>query len=889
MRWYRRLFRRTETEKQLNAELRFHLDQQVTDQIAAGMTREEARRRARLEFGGLDQVKEECRDLGVARLVETLIQDIRYGLRQLRRNPGFTAVAVITLALGIGANTAIFSVVDGVLLVPLPFPHPNHLVFVWETLPRTKHTDAISYPNFRDWRREVRSFQQMAAFGASDYELARPGRPAHIYGYEISPRFFATLGVKLTMGREFTQQEDQPGGPPAVIISNRLWRTRFAGNPSVLGKVMTLNGVDRAIIGVAPPGFHLFTPQDVYTPLGQRNPAFLNPRGSHDDMVAIARFKSGVSMAQGQSEMNAIQQHLDQVFPNADRGLGAKIVPFKQQIVGKVGGMLLLLLGAVGLVLLIACANVANLLLARSAARSREFALRSALGASRIRVVRQLLTESVLLSVAGGALGLLVAARGVRPVLAVVPGSLPRSQDIHLSIPVLFFALVVAVAVGVLFGMTPALKVSTINLQETLKEGGRTLSGGRSRAQSSLVVFQMALTLVLLVGAGLLFRTIRHMWNTNPGFDIQHVITFKVGLSPSAAKTGSSTRAAYEQLLERIRTIPGVKAAGLTYIIPLGGLNNTVPFWIGSQKPSVIDASPRMMVFDTDPDYLRVLKIPLLRGRFFTQGDNTKSPCVAAIDSIFARTYFPGKDPLGQTLTFGFVSPIGPCRIIGVVGHVRHWGLGAPVANPAYYAQAQSYYPLYQIPDRYWSVGGLGSMSFLVRTPLAAADLIPEIRKVIYGAGIRQSVYDIKTMGQIAAASMASQRFPMILLGIFAGLALLLASVGIYGVISYSVTARVHEIGVRMALGAQRGDVFRMVIAQGLRVALAGLVIGAATALILTRALPSFSNLIYGVGPGDPLTFTVISLLLIGVALLACYIPARRATKVDPMVALRHE
>ena len=884
---------RKQRDRDLDEEIRSHLVMAARERIEQGEDPAKAEASVRREFGNETLVKEVTRDMWGWGWLETLLQDLRYGLRQLRRNPGFTAVAVVTLALGIGANTAIFSVVDGVLLAPLPYPHPDRLVAVWETLPRSKHIDAISYPNFRDWLREARLFQRMSAFGDADYELTSPGMPEHVWGYEISPGFFATLGVKLTLGREFTPQEDRHGGAPAVIISNRMWRERFAASPEALGKVLDLNGVARTIVGVAPPEFRLFERQDVYTPLGQRNSMFLGPRGSHIDMVSVARLKPGVSIAQAQAEMDAIQDHLDQLYPEEDRGLGAEVVPLKQQIVGNVGGTLLLLLGAVGLVLLIACANVANLLLARAVARMREFAIRSALGANRARVVRQLLTESVLLSLAGGGLGLLIAKWGVRLMLAAVPGSLPRSYDIRLNVPVLLFAFGVAVAVGILFGLAPALKSSKFDVQETLKEGGRTASSGQHHAQSSLVIFQMALTLVLLVGAGLLFRTIRHLWETNPGFDPQHVVTFKVGLSPSAAGTGASTRAAYQQLLERLRMIPGVEAADLTFILPLAGDNNTAPFWIGSQKPAVVQAAPRMMVFDTGPDYIRVMRIPLLRGRFFTPEDTTKSPCVAAIDAVFARTYFPDKDPLGQNLTFGWTPPLGPCRIVGVVGHVRHWGLGAPGIRargaPGAYTRAQSYYPLYQIPDGYWSAGHLESMSILVRTPLDAAALMPAIKKAVYGAGRNQSVYDVRSMEQIVSDSMSSQRFPMILLGVFAGLALLLASVGIYGVISYSVTQRAHEVGIRMALGARERDVFRMVIGQGLRLALVGLAIGVIAALILTRLLSSFSDLLYGVRASDPATFVTVSLVLTGVAILACYIPARRATKVDPMVALRHE
>jgi predicted permease len=883
------LFKQSRLERELNEELAHHIELKAQEYVQSGMSPQEARYAALRAFGGVEQRKEQCRDAARLRWVEDFIQDVRFGLRQLRRDHGFTAVAVITLAFGIGANTAIFSVVNGVLLAPLPYPQPARLVVIWETLPRTQHTVSISYPNFRDWQRDAHSFQDMAAVGYSDYELTNPGVPEHIWGMDISSGFFKTLGVRLAAGREFTPQEEKPGGARAAIISNRLWRDRFAGSRYVLGKAVDLNGIDHTIVGVAPLHFNLYGQAtfgpSVYTPLGQFNPAYLNPRGIHAGLFSVARLGPGVSLAHAQVEMTTIQANLDRIYPDSDRGLGTKVVSLKQQIVGHTSEILLLLFGAVGLVLLIACANVANLLLARSAARSGEFAVRSALGASRGRVVRQLLTESTILAMAGGALGLVIAAWGVRLVLAVVQGSLPRSNDVGLNAPVLLVALTVAVVVGVMFGLAPALGSSHFNLQEELKEGGRTASSRRHRAQNTLVIFQMALTLVLLVGTGLLFHTIRHLWDTNPGFDARHVITFNVGLSPSAAKTGVATQRAYQQLVARIRQLPGVKAVGLTYVLPLTGDPNITPFWIGSQRPAVTQAAPRMMVFDTDPDYLRVMRIPLLRGRFFTRHDNLKSPCVAAIDSDFERIYFPNKDPIGQTLTFGWTPPIGPCRIVGVVGHVRHSGLSVPGT----YRPDQSYIPLYQIPDKYWSEGHLGSMAILVRTPLDRAIMLPEIKKVVYGAGRQQTIYDVQTMEQVLSDSMWHRRFLMILLGIFAGLALLLASVGIYGVVSYSVTQRVHEIGIRMALGAERRDVFRMVIGQGFRLSFTGLAAGFAGALILTRALSSFSDLLDGVSASDPLTFALVSFLLISVALLACYIPARRATKVDPMVALRYE
>lgn len=816
----------------------------------------------------------------------TLIQDLRYALRMLRKSPGFTAIAVVTLALGIGANTAMFSVVDGVLLAPLPYSQPDRLVVIWEHNLHFKHTVWPSYPNFQDWRRSAGSFQHLAAIRWQNYDLTSPGTPEHALGENVSADFFTTLGVELTLGRNFSQQEDQRGGPPVVIISNSFWRNRFGGNPQALGRSVTLNGIGYAIVGVLPRGFRFGDdPVDVYTPLGQGDPLMLDPRGA-PAILSIGRLKPGVSIALAQAEMSTIQAHLEQLYPDANRGLGTDVVPLKQVMIGNVGGTLLLLLGAVGLVLLIACANVANLLLAHSAARAREFAIRSSLGASRSRVMRQLLTESTLLSVAGASLGLGIAKWGVAPVLAAVPGSLPRTDNIGVNAVVLFFTLGVSIAVGILFGLTPALKSSKTDLQTSLKEGGRGTTSAHHGVQNSLVAVQMALTLVLLVGAGLLFRTIRHMWDTNTGFDTRHVITFKVSLSPSLTKTAASTRAAYRQFLERVGMIPGVQAVDFTYIVPLVGEDNVAPFWIGSQKPDLLQAAPRMMVFDTGPDYLRAMGIPLVRGRFFTQEDTTKSPCVAAIDTVFANTYFRNQDPLGQGLNFGWTPPWGPCRIVGVVGHVKQWGLG----NENSLTQAQAYFPLYQIPDE-WVIGSQGfpNAAILVRTSLPAAALMPAIKNVVYETGKDQPVYDVRTMQDIASESMSSQRFPMILLELFAGLALLLASVGIYGVISYSVSQRVHEIGIRMALGAERSGVFRMIIGQGLRMAFAGLAVGIAAAAILTRLLSSFTNLLYGVKAGDPATFAGVALVLAVVAFAACYIPARRAMRVEPMEALRYE
>ena len=878
------LFSRRRLYNDLSDEIRQHLEEKIEELVATGLTRKEATSTARRAFGNVTLIEDDSRQVWRWPSIENLLLDVRFAFRMLRKSPGFTAVVILTLALGIGANTAMFSVVQGVVLAPLHYSEPDRLVMVLESNLRFPQ-DAISYPNFLDWQRSARSFQQMAVVRLGQgFDLTGPGSPEHLGGDEISSGFLGTLGVEPSLGRDFTPQEDQRGGAPVVIISNRLWRSRFGADPQALGQSVALGGIDYTIVGILPAEFRFIGDSDVYLPLGQHNPLLLEARGSHDAMVSIARLKPGVGISQAQAEMSAIQDHLDQLYPEADRGLGIDIEPLKRIIVGDVRGTLLMLLGAVGLVLLITCANVANLWMARSAARSEEFAIRAALGASRSRVVRQLLTESMLLSLSGGGLGVLVAVWGVRPLLVVMTGNLPRNENIRVNANVLLFTFVVSIAVGILFGLAPALKNSKGDLQTTLKEGGRGSTSAHHRAQSSLLIVQMALTLVLLVGAGLLLRTIRHLWETNPGFDTQHLITFKVGLSPSASKTGAGIRIGFQQLLERIRTIPGVQAADFTMLIPLTPGDDEAPFWIDSQKPESVQNAPRTLVFGTGPDYLRTMEIPLLRGRFFTPEDTTKSPCVTVIDSIFAQQYFPGKDPVGQTITFGYSTPVGPCPIVGVVGHVSHWGLG----ETGTYTRAQSYFSLYQDPDK-WVPLNYPDWKIIVRTPLDVATMIPAIKAAVYGGSIDETVYDVHTMQQIVSESMSSQRFPLILLGTFAALALLLASVGIYGVVSYSVSQRVHEIGIRMALGAEKKNIFRMVVGQGLSVALVGLAIGTVAALILTRLLSSFSQLLYGVGTNDPVTFIAVSLVLTGVAVLACYIPARRATRVDPMVALRYE
>ena len=809
---------------------------------------------------------------------------IGLAIRTLARSPGFVAVVILTLALGIGVNTAIFSVVEAVVLAPLPFNQPDRLVVVPEYFQALKRELYVSHPDFLDWQRSARSFQQMAGVRFQGFDLTNPGTAEHLNGKQISAGFFNMLGVRLALGREFSPEEDAPNGAPVAILSNRLWRNRFGANAETLGKSITLNGVDYTIRGVLPAEFSLWIDRnnaDVYTPLGQVAPLTNNDRTIHAGILCLARLKPGVSIRQAAAEMDAVQDLLDKNYPLANRGLGVLVKPFKQEVLGDSPRMLLMLLGAVGLVLLIACANVANLVLARAVGRTREFAIRLALGAGRRRIAGQLITESVLLSLAGGVIGLLIAKWAVGPALATLARNLPRSENAGISLTVLAFAFGVSIVVGVVFGLAPVLKSGSADLQAALKEGSRGSSGGHHRTQNVLVVVQMALTLVLLTGASLLLRTIHNLGQVNPGFNTRQIITFKVGLSPSVTTTASATRFAYQQLVERIRRISGVQAADITVLVPLTGQGNGGPFLAGSEMPQSLSEAPRAEFFWTGPDYARAMEIPLLRGRYLTAEDNIKSQPAVVIDSDLARDYYPGRDAVGQTIAIPHWTV---AKIVGVIQHVRHWGMD----DANLYTQNQIYASFYQLKDAFVPAF-LGDISVVIRTPLGVPALLPAIKAAVYGAGNGQPVYEVRSMRQIVSESMAPQRFPMILLGAFAVLALLLATIGIYGVISYSMSRRVREIGIRMALGAEKKDVLRAVIQQGLRLAVTGVAAGAVAALILTRILSSFSHLLYGVRAEDPLTFLGVALVLLGAAVLASYIPARRATRVDPMVALRYE
>ena len=817
-----------------------------------------------------------------------LWQDLHYALRILIKSPGFAIIAVLTLALGIGANTALFSIVNGVLLNPLPYPHAEQLVTVANSYQGGE--GSISYPDYKDWVRDNHSFSSLAAYKSfGSLNWTRQSDTQRLSAVNVSGNFFPTLGVTPILGRNFTPAEDQLNGPPVVILTNGLWKSKFASSSDVVGKTMNLDGADYTIIGVLPQNFYFccrninFQPGDVYVTLGaEKNPLFAD-RKIHPGLYGLGRIKDGVTLAQARVDMSHVAHNLATAYPDADKGVDIGVTPVKQEMVKDIKRLLLILLAAVGFVLLIACVNVANLLLARATGRAREFAIRAALGASQPRVIRQLLTESVLLAICGGALGLLLASWGTSAGLAILPSTLPRAQDVRIDPHVLFFTLGVSLVAGILFGLAPALKISHPDLHETLKEGGRGASGAKYRTQGIFVVVEMALAVVLLIGAGLTIRTLTHLWSVNPGFNPHNVISLSVGFPSSLAPGAAQTRATFRQVTNKIAAVPGVTAVSLEDgAFPMNG-ESDLPFWLaGKPKPSSKGAMGDAIWYITGPDYLKAMHIPLLRGRFLGPQDDANSPHVIVIDQNFARKYFPNQDPIGKRIDFDLVLQ-GEFEIVGVVGHVNEFGLDE-TSNDALYSEF--YTSPFQLPDSLYTGRNVSAAGFVVRTASSPGAFIDAIRNAVHDFNSQAVVYDTETMDHIVSQSVTSQRFAMILLAIFAGLALVLASIGIYGVISYIAGQRTHEIGIRIALGAQRSDILKIVLGHGTRLALIGVVIGLAASAGLTRLM---SKILFGVSSVDPLTFVCVAVVLTLVALVACYIPARRAMNVDPMVALRYE
>jgi predicted permease len=810
-----------------------------------------------------------------------LSQDLPYAVRLLLKSPGFAAIAILTLALGIGANTALFSIVNGVLLNPLPYPHSEQLVAVSEKRPGDDKSPPV-YLNFLDWGRETQTFASMAIYRNKDYNVSGTAEAQRLTGYMISADFFSTLGVNPVLGRTFRPEDDVIGAAPVVVLGGGFWNRAFGASPDVAGKSLILNGTSYTIVGVIPSSFSFYgQDRDVYTPIGQWNdPSFRDRRISVSARV-IGRLKPGVTLQQAKADMDLVSHDLAVAFPDTNKAVGITLVPMKEDIVGNVRPFLLVLLAAVGFLLLIACANVANLLLARATRRSREFAVRAALGAGNARIIRQLLTENLLLATLGGALGLLIAFGATRAALQFLPGTLPRAAEVSLDGRVLVFTMGLSLFAAIIFGLSPALKSSRVNLQEVLRESGRGSSGARHRLQGAFVAVEIAMALVLLIGAGLMLRSLASLWRVNPGYQPNGAITFSVSMPSSAATTTAETRARLRQFHDKIRSIPGVRAVSIT----LGSRpmihDSAVPFWIeGQPKPATESDMPGAMFYLVEADFQQAMGITLERGRFVTAQDNENTPLVIDIDDVFERTYFPDENPIGKRvhlMQFDVVA-----EIVGVVGHIKQWGPGGD-AHAA--IEAQFFYPFMQMPEKLMALAA-GGAAVVVRTEGDPASIMKLVRSSVQEIDSREVVYGVQTLDQVLAGALAPRRLSMILLAVFAGLALLLACVGIYGVVSYLVGQRTHEIGVRIALGAQRSDVMRLVLREGAKMALVGIVAGLAAAYGLTRLM---ANQLFGVTPHDPSTYLAVAVLLMLVALIACYVPARRAMRLDPVAALRCE
>ncbi|MFY9611319.1 MAG: ABC transporter permease [Blastocatellia bacterium] len=811
--------------------------------------------------------------------MQNLYQDLRYGMRMLRRNPAFTAIAVITLGLGIGANTAIFTVVNAILLRPLALAEPDRLVTVTHWYSKLNLVAPVSPPGFIDYRDRADVFESAAASSGTSFNLTAVGEPEWIQGRQTTASFFPTLGVEAELGRTFLQEEDQPGKDRVVILSHSLWQRRFGAAREIAGSTLTLNGEVYTVVGVMPASFRLFRGDEFWIPLALSADQMSPNRRGAEYLSMIARLNPGVSLEQAQAAMDAVAAQImqeTQRYGN-DGSWGVKVKLLNEEFVGDTRSALLVLLGAVGFVLFIACANVANLLLARASGRRKEMAIRSALGAGRWRLVRQLLTESMLTGVAGGALGLLLASWGVDLLVSLNENSIPRVDEVSFDGRVLAFTAGLSLLTGILFGILPALQTAKISLTETLKEGGRSSAGGpRARVRNLLVVSEIALALVLLIGAGLMIKSFVRLLQVNPGFDTENVLTMRLTLPSNKYRDAQQVSGFYREVLEEVKRLPGVQAAATVSSLPFSGSVSSGFFGIEGAQVDTGEQVPHADFRAVSSDYVEAMRIPLLKGRQFSERDTAGASNVAIIDDALARRYWPDQDPIGKRVTFNRDNNVQVFReIVGVVAPVKHKALDADYRGAIYFPQDQLI----------WG----GTKYLAIRTLSEPTGLVSAVRTAVQSVDKDQPIYQVATMEELVSESVAQRRSFMFLLGGFGAFALILAAVGLYGVLSYMVTQRTPEIGVRMALGAQRRDVLELVVGQGMVMVGGGIVVGVTAGFVLAKLLTSFSSLLFDVRMTDPTVFVGVPLLLASVALLASYIPARRATKVDPMVALRYE
>ncbi len=855
----------------LDQDMQDHIARETQDNIDRGMAPAEARSAALRKFGNVALVKEDVRAVWTTLWLERLWQDVCFGWRMLRKNPGFAGTAVLTLALGIGANTAMFTVINAVLLQPLPFKDRDRLVMVWErNFAREGEPNVVGPANFIRWREQNQVFEDLGAFISVPLNLTGGGEPERVPVGIVSPGVLTTLGVSAARGRIFLPEEEQPGRDNVVLLSDGLWKRRFGSDPAIVAKSINLSGEAVQIVGVMPPHFSFMSDVDLWTPLTM-HPEMRTAGGRY--LTVIARLKPGVSLAQAQADMDRVAAQTRAELAEFDAGWGTTIVPLREQLVGGIRRALLVLLGAVGFVLLIACANVANLLLARASARQKEMAIRAALGGSRGRLVWQLLTESVMLAVLGGIGGTVLAYWGVPAIAAIVPAAIPSFAQLAIDPAVLGFTGLVSLLTGIFFGLAPALRMSSVNPHTALQEGGRTSAGGaRHRLRSALVVAEAATALVLLVGAGLLIRSFVRLLEVDPGFRPENVLTMQVSL-PSAKYANDAQRVNFfQQAVERIQGLPGITAAGAVSYLPLDGPASATNFLIDDRPTPPAGQEPVGEVRSVTADYFRSMGIPLLQGRTFSDQDHPDAPIKkVVVNQALVNTYWPGQNPLGKPITMEWFTVL-HAQVIGVVPDIKLDRLDSRGNRPTLYW----FFP--QFP--------YSAMSIVIHTQGDAKALVAAARAQIASIDPEQPVASIRTMEEIVGTSVKEPRFTMVLLATFAGLALALAGIGLYGVISYSMVQRTHELGIRMALGASSGEIWRLVIKEGVGLALVGVGIGVAAAFSLTRFL---AGLLFGVSNTDPLTYVAVSSCLALVAMLASYIPARRATRVEPMAALRCE